>query len=170
MALFQNTNYDVRMFGQKVNVPEADIAKVMYYLDCVCTVIEYDDNNIRRYRNYSNWANMSDEEDKLIFILAATLSPDELEDKVFFQNSALCPTTANQFYEIGQIKNQLLVVQSIVIGGRQRQVKKIMAYENAWMQKFYYQPMRQLAYRFSPQGQRQEAARRAAVSEACVIS
>jgi hypothetical protein len=133
-------------------------------------VIDYDDNNIRRYRNYSNWANMSDEEDKLIFILAATLSPDELEDKVFFQNSALCPTTANQFYEIGQIKNQLLVVQSIVIGGRQRQVKKIMAYTSGWMQRNYYQPMRQLAFRFSPQGQRQEAARRAAVSEACVIS
>ena len=170
MALFQNTNYDVRMFGETVSVPDADIAKVMYYLDCVCTVIDYDDNNIRRYRNYSNWANMSDEEDKLIFILAATLSPDELEDKVFFENAALCPTSANQFYEIGQIKNQLLVVQSIVIGGRQRQVKKIMAYKSGWMQRNYYQPMRQLAYRFSPQGQRQEAARRAAVSEACVIS
>ena len=113
---------------------------------------------------------MSDEEDKLIFILAATLSPDELEDKVFFENSALCPTTLNQFYEIAQVKNQLLVVQSIVIGGRQRQVRKIMTYENVWMQNNYYQPMRRLAYRFSPQRQRQEAARRAAVSEACVIS
>ncbi|CAF1082916.1 unnamed protein product [Rotaria sordida] len=170
MAMFQNTNYDVKKFGQTVSVPDADIAKIMYYLDCVCTVIDYDDNNIRRYRNYSNWMNMSDEEDKLIFILAATLSPDELEDKVFFENGKLCSNTSNQFYEIGQVKNQLLVVQSIVIGGRTRQVQRIMAYTNGWMQRNYYQPMRRLAHRFSPQGQREEAMRRAIVSEACVIS
>ncbi len=170
MAMFSNTNYDVRMFGETVTVPDADVAKVMYYLDCVCTVIDYDDNNIRRYRNYSNWMNMSDEEDKLIFVLAATLSPDELEDKVFFENSTLCPTTSNQFYEIGQIRNQLLVVQSIVIGGRSRQVKKIMAYKSGWMQRNYYQPMKALAYRFSPQGQREESMRREVMSQTCVIS
>ncbi len=158
------------MFGQTVTVPDSDIGKVMYYLDCVCTVIDYDDNNIRRYRNYSNWMNMSDEEDKLIFVLAATLSPDELEDKVFFENAALCPTASNQFYEIGQIRNQVLVVQSIVIGGRSRQVKKIMAYKSGWMQRNYYQPMQAIAYRFTPQGQREEAMRRAAISQACVIS
>lgn len=170
MALFQNTNFDVKKFGQTVSVPDADIAKIMYYIDCVCTVIDYDDNNIRRYRNYQNWMNMTDDEDKLIFVLAATLSPDELEDKVFFENSALCSNSSNQFYEIGQVKNQLLVVQSIVIGGRTRQVKKIMAYTNTWMQRNYYQPMQRLAYRFSPQGQREEAMRRAAVSELCTIS
>jgi len=114
--------------------------------------------------------NMSDEEDKLIFVLAATLSPDELEDKVFFENATLCPTTSNQFYEIGQIRNQLLVVQSIVIGGRSRQVKKIMAYKSGWMQRNYYQPMQALAYRFSPQGQREEAVRREVMSQTCVIS
>lgn len=170
MAMFQNTNYDVRMFGQKVDVPDAPVARIMYYLDCVCTVIDYDDNNIRRYRNYSNWMNMSDEEDKLIFVLAATLSPDELEDKVFFENAALCPTTSNQFYEIGQVRNQLLVVQSIMIGGRTRQVKKIMAYTSGWMQRNYHQPLQALAYRFSPQGQREEAYRRAQLSQACTIS
>ncbi|UJR10676.1 hypothetical protein I4U23_014870 [Adineta vaga] len=84
MAFFHNTNYDVKRFGRTVTIPDAPVAKVMYYLDCVCTVIDYNDNNIRRYRNYSNWMNMSDEEDNLIFVLAATLSPDELQDKVFF--------------------------------------------------------------------------------------
>jgi hypothetical protein len=170
MAMLQNTSYDFKMFGETVSVPDADVAKVMYYLDCVCTVIDYDDNNIRRYRNYSNWMNMSDEEDKLIFVLAATLSPDELEDKVFFDNAALCPSTSNQFYEIGQVRNRLLVVQSIVIGGRSRQVKKIMAYTGGWMQRNYLQPMQRIAYRFSAQGQRDEAARQAAISQTCTIS
>ncbi|CAF2941982.1 unnamed protein product [Rotaria sp. Silwood2] len=170
MAMFQSTNYDVKAFGRNVTIPNADIAKIMYYIDCVCTMIEYNDRDIQRYRNFSNWANMSDEEDRLIFILALALSPDELEDKVFFNSPQLCPNSNNQFYEIGQIKNQLLVVQSVFIGGQQRHVKKIMAYKQAWMQNFYYEPMRNLAFRFSPQGQRQEAARRAMISQACIIS
>jgi hypothetical protein len=170
MAMFQRTNYDVKAFGTNVTIPDADIAKIMYYLDCVCTVVDYNDGDIRRYRNYSNWANMSDEEDRLIFILALALSPDELEDKVFFNSPQLCPDANNQFYEIGQVRNQLLVVRSIVIGGQQRQVKKIMAYKSAWMQNFYYAPMRALAYRFSPQGQREEAMRREMISQACTIS
>ena len=169
MALFQNTNYDVKMFGQTVNVPDEPVARVMYYLDCVCTVIDYDDNDIRRYRNYSNWMNMSDEEDKLIFVLAAALSPDELEDKVFFENAELCPSTSNQFYEIGQVRNQLLVVQSVVIGGRSRQVKKIMAYTSGWMQRNYHQPMQALAYRFSDRGQ-EDARRRRQATQVCTIS
>lgn len=124
MAFLQSTNYDVKAFGRNVTIPNSDIAKVMYYLDCVCTVIDYNDGNIQRYRNYSNWANMSDQEDRLIFILALALSPDELDDKVFFNSSQLCGNSNNQFYEIGQVKNQVLVVSSIVIGGQQRQVKK----------------------------------------------
>jgi hypothetical protein len=167
--MIQNTNYDVRAFGQPVNIPEADIAKVMYYLNCVCTVIEYDDNDMGRYRNYSNWRNMSDNDDKRIFILAAAISPDELEDRVFFENATWCPNSSNQFYEIGQINNRLFIVQSIAIAGRTRQVKRIMAYKSIWMQNNYYQPMQRLAYRFSPQGQRDQAAREV-LSEACVIS
>ena len=170
MAMFQNTDYDVKAFGRNVTIPNADIARIMYYIDCVCTVVEYNDANIQRYRNYSNWANMSDEEDRLIFVLALALSPDTLEDKVFFNSPELCGNSNNQFYEIGQVKKQLLVVQSIVIGGQQRQVKKIMAYKQIWMQNFYYQPMKNLIFRFSPEGQRQEAIRRQVISQACVIS
>jgi hypothetical protein len=170
MAMLQSTNFDVTPFGKTVTIPDADIARIMYYIDCVCAVVEYNDSDIRRYRNYSNWANMSDREDRLIFILALALSPDELEDKVFFNSPQLCGNSNNQFYEIGQVKNHLIVVRSIVIGGQQRQVKKIMAYKATWLQTFYITPMRNLAFRFSPAGQRQEAARREMISQACTIS
>ncbi|CAF3990074.1 unnamed protein product [Rotaria sp. Silwood1] len=167
MAAFGSTEYDFKKFGTTVNIPNADIAKIMYYLDCVCTVIEYNDNDIRRYRNYSNWRNMSDEEDRLIFLLAATLSPDELEDKVFFNAPALCQDSNNEFYEIGQVRRQLMVVQSIIIGGQSRQVKKIMAYKQVWMRAYYYEPMQRLANRFRAERQRQEALMR---STTCTIS
>lgn len=170
MATFQSTHFDFKKTGTVASVPNADIAKIMYYIDCVCNVIDYNDGNIQRYRNYNNWAGMSDEEDRLIFILALALSPDELEGRVFFNNPQLCPDAGNEFYEIGQVRNQIMVVQSIVIGGQQRRVKKIMAYKQTWMQNNYYQPMRALAFRFSPEGQRQEALRREAISQACTIS
>ncbi|CAF1536252.1 unnamed protein product [Adineta ricciae] len=170
MPVIQNTSYDVKKFGRTVTIPDADIARIMYYIDCVCTVVDYNENNIQRYRNYSNWMNMSDQEDRIIFLMALALSPDELEDKVFFRNATLCDGSSNQFYEIGQVRNQLFIVQSVIIGGQSRQVKKIMAYTNEWMNRNYDEPMRALAYRFSPQGQREEAMRRAIISEACVIS
>jgi len=150
MAMFGTDEYDFKMFGTTVSVPNADIAKIMYYLDCIYTVIDYNDNDINRYRNYSNWANMSDYEDRLIYLLALTLSPDELENKVFFEAPELCPTTNNQFYEIGQVRNRFVVAPSIIIGGRSRQVKKIMAYEPIWMRRNYYEPMARLQRRFSP--------------------
>ena len=170
MAMIQADGFDVKKLGSFISVPDADIAKIMYYLDCVCTVIDYNDANIRRYRDYNNWANMSDEEDRLIFVLALALSPDEFEDKVFFNSPQLCPDASNEFYEIGQVRHQIMVVQSIIIGGQQRRVKKIMAYKQSWMQNNYYQPMRSLAFRFSPEGQRQEALRRQLISQACTIS
>ncbi|CAF3041978.1 unnamed protein product [Rotaria socialis] len=150
MAVFGTDEYEFKMFGTTVTVPNADIAKIVHYLDCICTVIDYNDNDINRYRKYSNWANMSNYEDRLIYLLALALSPDELEDKVFFESTELCPTTNNQFYEIGQIKNLLVVAPSIIIGGRSRQVKKIMTYEPIWLQRNYYEPMLRLQRRFSP--------------------
>lgn len=166
MAVIGTNEYNFSMFGNLVTVPDADIAKIMYYIDCVCTAIEYNDNNISRYRNYANWYNMSDEEDRLIFLLGLTLSPKELEDKVFFNSPALCPESSNQFYKIGQVQNRLLISSSIVIGGQTRRVNNIMAYKAVWMQKNYYQPMSRLINRFSPDSQRQAKSQ----SRSCVIS
>ena len=35
---------DVKLIGKTVYVPENKIAKLMYYLDCVTGVIQYDGN------------------------------------------------------------------------------------------------------------------------------
>ncbi|CAF1014583.1 unnamed protein product [Didymodactylos carnosus] len=157
----RNSIQDVRRYGTTVNVPNNDVAKCMYYLNCVCNVIEYDDDNIQRYKNYENWRNLSDYEDYLVFILCLTLSPDEFEDRVFFQDDDLCGDSANQFYEIGQVRHHLVAAQSIVIAGQTRHVNRIMAYKQSWMNNNYTQPMLNLARRFSPQQQQ---------SLQCVIS
>ncbi len=55
----------------------------------------------------------------------------------------------NEFYEISQVSNRLVAVQSIVIAGRTRRVNKIMTYKMYWMQFYYLEPMRRQAQRFS---------------------
>ncbi|CAF1095215.1 unnamed protein product [Rotaria sp. Silwood1] len=166
MAVFQRREIDVQRTGVTASVPNNDIAKCMYYLKCVCTTIECDDANILRFTNYNNYWALSDEEDEIVYKLCLALSPDVLDDKVFFHSDALCGNSSNEFYEFSQIRHQLMAVRSILIAGRSRQVNKIMAYKLSWMQNNYFGPMSRLADRFNPQ----RRLMRAMVESDCVIS
>ncbi|CAF1256340.1 unnamed protein product [Didymodactylos carnosus] len=150
MAFMQTTGYDIKATGLTVNVPNNDVARCMYYLSCVCNIIECDDDDIKRYCNYQNYWKLSDEEDKLVFVLCARLKPSLFDDKCMFQSDALCGDSANEFYEIGQVRNQVFAVSSVLIAGRTRRVNKIMTYKLSWMKKNYYDPMMRLANRFNP--------------------
>jgi hypothetical protein len=160
--------------GRTVTVPDNDIARCMYYLNCVCRTIEYDDDDMDRYIDYENYDELSGNEQRYVFILCRALSPDEFEDKVFFENDALCgPRSSNEFYEISEVRHQLMAVHSIIIAGQRRDVKKIMTYKQSWMQYFYHGPMQRLAYELELQRRRQLAGqilRQQIQSEACTIS
>jgi hypothetical protein len=151
MALaFGHHEIGVKRTGERATVADNDIAKLMYYLKCVCTTIECNDQpEIRRFTNYSNWRSLSTDEQQQLFVLCYTLSPDILQNKVFFQNDTLCIDTSNEFYEISQVSRQLVAAQSIVIAGQTRRVNKIMTYKMSWMQENYLEPMRRLAQRFN---------------------
>ena len=45
-------NTTVKMFGGKANVPNNTMAKLMYYLHCVVTVIQYENSVLTDYQNY----------------------------------------------------------------------------------------------------------------------
>jgi hypothetical protein len=140
----------VKRTGQSTTVADNDIAKLMYYLNCVCTTIECNDEpEIRRFINYRNWSSLSTEEQQQLFVLCYTLSPDIFQNKVFFQSDALCINSSNEFYEISQVSSQLVAASSIIIAGRTRRVNKIMTYKLTWMQNYYLEPMRRQAQRFS---------------------
>ncbi|CAF4462478.1 unnamed protein product, partial [Rotaria magnacalcarata] len=62
MAYVQRNRIGFHDTSVPANVPNNDVARLMYYLNCVYTVIEYNDNNIRRYRNCQNWSSLSSEE------------------------------------------------------------------------------------------------------------
>lgn len=158
MAFIQQRHIGFRNTSVPITVPDSDVARLMYYLNCVCQAIEYTDNDIDRYRAYRNWSSLSTEEVRVLLVLCLTFSPDVFNNRVFFQSDALCAGSQNKFYEISQIRHQVLVVQSIVVAGRTRQVNRIMAYQLSWMRNNYWNPIQRLAQRFDSRSQRSIAA------------
>ena len=161
MALFQRNQFGFKDTSTTASVPNNDVARLMYYFDCVCTAIKYNDSDVSRYRNYANYASLTYNEIRTLLVLCLTLSPDEFDDKVFFHSDALCRGDGNKFYEISQVSHQLLAVQSIVIAGRRCNVTKIMTYTMSWMQRNYFGPIQRLTAQFNP---------RTLQTSACVIS
>ena len=165
MAYLERQQTNIRDTTVPANVPNSDIARMMYYLNCVCYCTDYSENDIRRFTNYANWSTLSDDEHRLVFILALALSPDLFIGKVFFPSDVLSRDMMNRFYEIGQVNHQLVVSSSVVIAGRTCRVNRILAFKQAWLQEYYINPMNRLAPRFQPP--RLPAPRR---KKSCIIS
>jgi hypothetical protein len=152
MALIQKDEIGVKEYGNEVTVAENDVAKLMYYLNCVCRSVNCsDDRDLSRFIDYHNWATLSRDDQKKLLALCYTFSPDVFEDKVFFQSETLCRGAPNRLYEISQVRHQILCVSNIVVAGRNRQVNKIMAYTMPWMHYVYLQPMKGLIESLSEQ-------------------
>ena len=174
MALFQQNQYDLLPTIPRTTVPDNDMARLMYYLSCVFHTIEYEDQDIRKYRDYQRWSMLSHAEQRVVWSLTLTFSPDEFDGKIFFHSDALCGDSLNKFYESSQVPNQLLAVQSILIAGQTRQVKKIMTYRMSWIQNNYLEPKKRLAPYFESSstatGDSPTTAYVVQNSDACVIS
>lgn len=66
----------------------------MYYLDCVATLIELDNPNLNRLRNFQNYYFLNDVETDALLTLVVLLSPDELIGKIFSPKT-ICPRITN---------------------------------------------------------------------------
>ena len=167
MAYLQHNQFGIKDVSHDVNIPNNDVARLMYYLNCVCFTISYTDNDIRRFCNYNNWSVLSNEDIRMLVVLCHTLNPTVFIDKVFFQSDALCGNYNNRFLEINQVRTQLLAVESIVIAGRRCQVNKIMTYKVSWMENYYINPMKNIIQRLNAPRPRQTSNSR---SGTCTIS
>ncbi|UJR30385.1 hypothetical protein I4U23_017920 [Adineta vaga] len=59
MALFRYNTVDVARSSHTVQVPENSIAKLMYYLDVMCTLIEYSDHDLDELRDFTKFYNLT---------------------------------------------------------------------------------------------------------------
>ena len=159
------TEIGIRRTGQTVTIPDNPKAKLMYYLNCVlCCVDDSNDSDLRRLRDYKNYQRLTDEEEAKVLVLCLALSPDKLIGTVFILNEDL--DCSNEFFELSAVSTNLLVSESLLIGGQQKRVQKIMMFKKRWIESYYLNPLQ------SYQGQRQRPAIRPAPrrdSSSCTI-
>ena len=141
MAAFIGERVGIRDITRDVSIPQNPKAKLMYYLNCVATVIQLDDPALSRLKNYQSYYSLSEEETDALLTLVILLSPDELIGKVFFPSED-CGGRNNQFLELSAVSHMLAVANNIVIGGERKRVGKIMFFQRSWMETYYLTPIR----------------------------
>ena len=131
----------IKDISSTVTVPNNPRAKLMYYLDCVAVVIQLDDANLTRLRDFRNHYLLNESEIDALLALVILFSPDELLGKVFFPSED-CGGRNNQFLELNAVSHTLAVADNILIGGERKRVAKVMFFQRSWMECNYFSPIR----------------------------
>ena len=127
-----------------VDVPDDDVARLMYYLSCVDTVINY--QGIDNLSDYQNYDLLTVDEMVELFKLVLIFNPKYFVEKgVFIIDENLLPDgLGNQFYKITDERIGIHVNNEIFIGGRTVNVLKVMACNMDWLVRNYFRPWKNI--------------------------
>ena len=136
-------NIKIRAFGRSTTVPNNAMAKLMYYLHCVTSVIDIIDPVLTDYQNYDE---LTGEQLVKVYNKATEYSPDIfLSHKIFIIDQDLLNNSLdNEFYEITDETIGIHADEEITIGGRFVKVNRIMICNNNWLSIYYYHPMSEI--------------------------
>ncbi len=145
MASLSYRHFGIKKTGNLCKVPENPYAKLMYYLDCVDTLIQYNFN--KRLTNYNEYYCLTDKEKEALKILCLLLNPKILlENKVIIYAPELCEDSSNEFYEITNTNLGFHANEYISIGGVEVKVRKIMAIKGQWIENNFVKPLEDIKY------------------------
>ena len=144
-ACMQRLQVQVQDTSRSTTVPDFPIAKLMYYFDCICACVELDDSETaRRFKDYSNYDRLTSDEKAQLLALCLSLSPDKLIGTIFHPAKE-CGEFSNAFLELNAVKTDLVVTNSLVVGGQRKNIQKIMLFKEVWMEKYYNEPLRSIS-------------------------
>ncbi|XP_069119440.1 uncharacterized protein [Argopecten irradians] len=148
MAVMASQQVGIRDIGEKVIIPHHPIARAMYLLKCLCDVLDLDEgsNNLQKltdFRNYHLLSSESDIEALAEYILS--LKPDELKNKCIFLNEEMCGNSNNKFFELAEVRQNMIIMNKVLVAGQQRRVKKIMVYNRVWLNQYLVTPLHYLS-------------------------
>jgi len=145
MSVYYRENLKIESIGRSVTIPDDNIARLMYYLDCVDSCLV--DFVPSKYIQWNNYNSLSGDEKALIVAMAAILSPDILIGKVFIpveSGNQLLNGRSNEFYSVTQ-GSQLISTYFdtvILIEGKSVNVTKLMVFTENWFDKYYINPIK----------------------------
>ena len=137
-------NISIIPIGERTTVPNDDLARLMYYLSCVDTVINY--QGIDKLSDFRNYKRLTVDDASVLFKLVLLFNPEIfLNAKIFILQIDPLPNGAdNQFYEITNERIGIHINNQIVIGGRTVRVMKFMVCNPAWLIRNYYRPWKNI--------------------------
>ena len=142
-AMMGRVQISVKPTSSPTTVPDDPIAKLMYYFHCVAYCVELEDSDFDRLRDYKNYTRLTSDEKAKVLALCLALSPDKLIG-VIFHPSNDCGGLTNRFLELSAVKTNLLVTDSLVVGGHSKKIQKIMLFEKRWMEIYFIEPLRSI--------------------------
>ena len=141
---YDEDNISIIPIGERNNVPNDNVAKLMYYLSCVDTVINY--QGIDKLSDFRNYERLTVDDMTDLFKLVLLFNPEIfLNANIFILQTDPLPNGAdNQFYEIINERIGIHINNQIVIGGRTVRVMKFMVCNPAWLIRNYYRPWKNI--------------------------
>ena len=134
----------IKAFGRYTTIPNNAIAKLMYYLHCVTSVVDIIIDPV--LTDYQNYDELTWEQLKEVHNTATKYSPDIFQShKIFIVDRDLLNNSSNnEFYEITDETIGIHVDKEIIIGGRVTKVNKIMVCNNSWLSENYFSPISEI--------------------------
>lgn len=128
MITVEGDSIGIKTTGQKADLPDNPIGRLMYYLKTVNGLIDFNiPLSLLKYKKYNL---LSFDEENEVLTLAVLLSPDIFIDKgIMIHAPQLCEPYNNQFYEISAMHSAIAITEEFVIGGQRVHTLKIMTFK-----------------------------------------
>ena len=125
----------------RVDIPDNDVARLMYYLHCLSCVIN--NNEINQYTSYHNYFMLSNQDIDNVIELSRKFNPEEMiKAGIFVIKEDL--DMNNRFIKITNETMNIHTNEDIVIAGMHIKALKIMLLRSQWAIIFYYLPIKRL--------------------------
>ena len=149
-ATFAMNKLNVEAYGERVTVPDNNIAKLMYYLDCVLTAIEYDRSSI--LTDYKNYYLLTAEERKTVIELADLFKPEIfIKAGIFIVDpNLLIDDLSNKFYKITDETIGVHANEQVIVGGKTVKVRNVMVCDSSWINRVYINPLNAIKREMAP--------------------
>ncbi|CAG2242632.1 unnamed protein product [Mytilus edulis] len=136
----------VKPIGSKCTVANHPKAKLMYYLDCMCDVLKLDqtEHNIKRLTDYKYHYTLTNEETAAMILLCTLLDPVTLTDVCIFHDEEACGNSGNKFFKIEANRARIVAARSVMVGSVQVAIQKFMCYKMCWIERYYFEPLKQM--------------------------